>query len=127
MILQVAADGGIVEHDWNGPLGEKPAGSDAGELQQLRRIDGTATQDHLASGGGELVRPAIDIFHADGAPALQANLAGPGVDLEAQIGAAQCGAQECVGGGPAPAAPNVHLIGADAFGIRAIKILGHRQ
>ena len=48
----------------------------AGTLQQLRRTDGACGQDHFRGGVHLAAFPALDIFHADGAPAFEQHAAG---------------------------------------------------
>ena len=47
VVLQVLADAGLVEHGPNAVPGEFPRRPDTRQLQQLRRIDRSAGQDHL--------------------------------------------------------------------------------
>ena len=70
MILQVAADAGqIVDHGDAG-LFERVGGADAGQLQQPRRADGAAADDHLALGAQRLDAVPGRCLDADGAAAL---------------------------------------------------------
>ena len=66
MVLQVLADAGQVVHDVDAERRELRGVADAGELQQLRRVDRAAAEDHLARAD----RLAADL-DADGARALE--------------------------------------------------------
>ena len=70
VVLQVGADAGQVGDDVDAEPAQLVAAADAGEHQQLRRIDRAAADDHLAC---RLVgRPAAHrIHHAAGAPSLR--------------------------------------------------------
>ena len=124
MILEIAADGGVIEQRCDAGRGQRRRRSDPRELQQLRRIDRAAAENHFAVGRGELRRAAADIFHADGATLIEANLARPGAGLEAHIGAAQRRAQEGIGGRAPQAIANRHLIAAEALRVRPVEIIG---
>ncbi len=67
MILQILADAGKVElHRY--PEGAKLlGGTDAGEQQQLRRVDGAAGEHHFPRGPHLIQLAAAHIFNADGA------------------------------------------------------------
>ncbi len=50
MVLQVAPDPGQIEGDRNAETADLVGGSDPGQEQKLRRVDGAAREDHLAPG-----------------------------------------------------------------------------
>ena len=82
VVLQVFADAGQgMDHRHTDPR-EQLCRTDAGTLQQLRRTDGACGQDHFRGGAHLVAFPALDIFHADGAPAFEQHAGGlrPGLD-----------------------------------------------
>ena len=70
MVLEVLADAGQVVDHVDAEAGEVLLVADAGELEQLRGVDGAAAEDHLA--GGHAARPAgPEVVDADGTLALE--------------------------------------------------------
>jgi hypothetical protein len=65
VVLQVLADAGQVVHDVDAERLEVVRVADAGELQQLRRVDRAAAQDHLAGGDGVPPRRRCAVVDAD--------------------------------------------------------------
>ena len=70
VILQIAADAGQIVDDGDAGLPERIGGADAGELQQPRRADGAAAEDHLALGAQGLDAVSGRCLDADRAAAL---------------------------------------------------------
>ena len=58
VVLEVLADAGQVVHEGDAELGEVLLVADAGELEQLGRVDRAAAQDDLAGGHAARRRPA---------------------------------------------------------------------
>ena len=77
--------------------------AEPGELQQLRRVERAAGQDHLAAGVRDARRAAVPVFDADRAPALEQDAAGQRVGLDRQIGPPPRLPQIADRGRPAPA------------------------
>ena len=57
VVLQVAADGRQVVDDVDAERSQVLGVADARQLQQLRRVEGAAAQDHLAGARRVCVRP----------------------------------------------------------------------
>ena len=98
--------------------------ADAGELQQLRRVDRAGADDHLA-GGARLALLAIHgVAHADAALAVEQQAFGQRVGLDGQVRPPARGI-EVADGGAHPAAPADGRLGhADAVLLRAVVVLG---
>jgi hypothetical protein len=71
MVLQVRADIGVGERDRNIQRLEEGGGADAGDLQQLRRIDRAGGEDDFAASAGGLRLAVLLVFDADRARALE--------------------------------------------------------
>src|SRR6185312_1092871 len=67
VVLQIGADARRVAHHRNAEGPEQFAWADAGELQQLRRVEGAAGENDLAIGAGAAQLPVLPVFDADGA------------------------------------------------------------
>ena len=67
MVLQVRADAGAVGDDRDAVLGEVRRRADAGEHQQLRRVDRGGGEDHLGAGLDHLAGVAAGDLDAGGA------------------------------------------------------------
>src|SRR4051794_36401158 len=63
MVLEVSADPGDVRDDRDPEATERVRRTDPGELQQLRRVEGTAREDHLA--GEDRLRSAAPPLDLD--------------------------------------------------------------
>ena len=76
VVLQALPDTGQMVHDRNAELGQVLPRPDAGQHQQLRRVDGAAAEDDFAFGarGAEPGRRAER--HADGAADFEQDLLG---------------------------------------------------
>jgi hypothetical protein len=127
MILEVSAHGGVSDQRGHAVRGEQRARTHARELQQLRRIDGAGAQDDFPIGHGDLLRPIAGPLDAGGTAFAHADFTHPRVRFELEVVAAQRGSQECVGGRSPLAVSNGHLVRAQAFGVRTVEIVGHRQ
>ena len=71
MVLQVAADTRQVGHHRHGQRAELVGRPDAGQHQQLRRVDGAAAEDDLAGGPRLADLAALAILDADRAVLLE--------------------------------------------------------
>ena len=78
MVLQVSADAWQIDATTSMPCARSSsAGPTPDSMQELRRVDGAAAQDHLARAPAAVSeRPAADVVDADGAPALEADATG---------------------------------------------------
>ena len=70
MVLEVFPDFRRFGHHGNAVLAQQVRRADAGELEQLRRLDGAGREDHLALGTGRLQHAGLRPSHAgrDAAP-----------------------------------------------------------
>jgi hypothetical protein len=104
--------------------------ADARELQQLRRVDGAAAQNHLAARPHLLHLAALHHLDADGAQrivaAFKQDAGDLGMGLQRQIGALERRAQVGHGGAPAPAFVHRHVHGAQTLLLVAVHVLGNR-
>src|SRR5262245_19603589 len=110
MVAEVFADRRQVMHDLDAEASQQAAATDAGELQEARRVDGAAADDHLLARLHLVDGPAalVDITDRDGLLALEHNLErarmGAQVDLPGlllrrqQIHPARAAAQPLVDG-----------------------------
>ena len=123
VVLQTLPDTGQVMHDRNAEPGQVLLRPNAGEHQQLRRVDGSAAQDDLARGAGG-AEPAIPAkCHADGAAAFEQDFLGQGPGDDIEIGALHCRAEIADGGRAALAVARRRLVVADAVLAGAVEIV----
>jgi hypothetical protein len=119
MVLQVAADAGQIKDRADADTGELVGGADAGEHEQLWRVDGPATEHDLLAmdraGGG---------LHADGPGPFEQHVGDPGVGDDAQVRADARRVEEGAGGGPALAAGDGEMVAADALERGRVEITG---
>ena len=114
--------------DGGDPRRLQPLGvSDAGKVQDLRRLDGPGAQQDLAVGQGRLhLAPLAEhVVDADGAPLLDANAGGAGPGLDGQVRALAHHRRE-IGLGRAPPATvaDGHLIAAEALLLGPVEVVG---
>src|SRR5215472_2561938 len=91
MVLQVPADTGAVGEDGEAERLEFGGGADAGQLQELRRVDGAAGENYLAAAEGEMLTTAAAVADAGGALPLEGDAEGAGIGEDVQIVARTCG------------------------------------
>ena len=105
MILQILADAGQRHLDRDVVCGEFGRIADAGQHQQLRRVDDAAADNHLALGmrgdGGAM----FGVFDACRALAVENDLVGMGVDFDGEVRSSPAPAADrrplcCSGGRP---------------------------
>ena len=87
MVLQVGADAGPVGDHIDAVLLQVLAGADAGEHENLRRVDGGRREDDLAPGADAADRAAGLVLDAGGAPAFDDHPANVGVGLQPEVAA----------------------------------------
>ena len=68
-------------------LAQQDSGTDARELQELRRVDRAAAENDLAARLGDLLDPMLEIFNADRALAFEQHPRRQGSRLDAEVGA----------------------------------------
>src|SRR6202030_1665359 len=80
-------------HDRNAKPGQVLLRANAGEHQQLRRVDGSAAQNDLARGTRGAEPAMLAKRHADRTAAFAPNLLGQGPGDDLEIGALHCRAE----------------------------------
>src|SRR5580704_4700574 len=80
-------------HDRNAKPGQVLLRANAGEHQQLRRVDGSAAQNDLARGTSGAEPAMLAKRHADRTAAFAPNLLGQGPGDDLEIGALHCRAE----------------------------------
>ncbi len=108
---------------WRSRLGR----TDAGELQELRRLQCAGRQNDLAIRARGLLAALLDPFDADGARAFEHDARCVRARDHRQIGPRHRRAQKRDGGALAPALADAELIGADAVGGLAVEVAVGRQ
>ncbi len=133
MVLQIGTDAGRVPQHGDAVLAENRAGTDARELQDLRRTNRPGAQDHLAR---RAHFQALAVANDLGADASQLAVVPPLDDQPAHLGPGPHGqvpssvqhrAQERLRGVPAPAVLLVDLEVADAVVAAAVEVVAGRQ
>ena len=126
VILQVRADAGAVGDYGDAVRGEFGAGADAGEFEQLHRVDRAAGEDHLAGGVDFVVLAVAVIGDAGGFGAFEQDFRREGVFDDGEVGAFSGGVEIGFGGGAAGAIAHGHVHAAEAFLAETVVILGAR-
>ena len=122
VILQVVADAGGVEHDVNAVALQQLRRSDAGELQQLRRVIRAARdQDFLARPHGAQ-SPVLPVFDPVGTPPVEQDPLRQRRGLDVQVAASLGGTQIRPRRARPPAVPRRGLKPAGAFLRRAVEV-----
>jgi hypothetical protein len=120
MVVEVGADAGqVVQHRHADRL-QMRRRADAGNLQQMRRVDRAAAEDHLARRGELAVGAALAERDAGAAFAVEQQLGRDRVGLDLEIAAPARLAQKGLRGRAAPAAAPRHLRIGDAFLLLAV-------
>src|ERR1700730_1649081 len=122
MILQIGADAGPVEHDWNAKLLQLLRRTDAGQHHDLRRADRAGGEDDFTTAARRPRLSALGPAHAGGTPAVEHDAFGQAAGFEPQIGAFERRLEEGTRRRPAPAALLVDVEGADAFVVAAVEV-----
>ncbi len=110
VILQICADARQVDRDRDAERAQRVGWPDAGELEELRRVDGTGGEDHLALGPDPPRPPVV----AEGETAAAAGLDGQpqhqGAGQNREVGAAHDRVEIGRGRAVAPRAGDAQLI-----------------
>jgi hypothetical protein len=122
VILQVLADPRQIVDHYDAVLLQQLPRPDPGKLQQLRRVDRAARQQHLAPRPGSAHDPVLRIFEAYCALALEQHAVRQCADLDAQIGPPHCGAQISHGSAAAPHVADGDLQRSDTVLLGAVKV-----
>ena len=128
MVLQVLSDARQMMHAGDAVLAKRCAVADAGQHQQLRRLERAGGNDHLAPRADLLQLLALAIFDADRALALEQDARRLRLGFDAQIGAAAHMRMD-IGARRAPAFAVLlrHLVDAEAFVFLGIEILAQAK
>src|SRR5437870_4795616 len=97
-------------------------GADAGELQELRRVDGAARKDDLAPGARFVHLAVLTILNADGTLAVEQDASGERIGFDPEIGTPPRRPQISARRRHAQAAFGGDLIETDAFDAGAIEV-----
>ena len=100
---------------------------DAGQHQQLRRIDHAAGENDLARGVSGVRRAALHIFYADRARALKRDASGQRLDLQREIRSRERGPHVGDRGAAAVAAADGRLQPAETLLLLRVVVLGERM
>ena len=123
VILHALPDTGQVMRDRDAEIGQMLLRPDAGQQQQLRRVDRAAAQDDLARGAHGAKFAVLAERHAGGAAAVQRDALGQCIGDDAQIGPLHRRTQIADRGGATPAVARGELVVADAFLDRAVEVV----
>ena len=91
MVAEIAADTGQGVPGGNADRGQILRIADAGDLQELRRVDGAAAQDDVAAGAEFPALPVLAVGDADGALALEVDRLDQGVGETLRFGRPNAG------------------------------------
>ena len=91
VVLEIVPDARRVQHDVDAVLAQEVGGSDAGELEQLRRVVGAARQHDLLARAGAAQRGALPVFDADRAAALEQHALAERAGFDLEIATALAG------------------------------------
>ncbi len=126
VVLEVLAHARQVVHDRHAVLGEQGLVADAGELEQLGRVDRAAAEDHLAGLDTAVAAAGARVVDADGAGAVEADLGGERGGLDVEVLPVAHRVQVGPGRGPAAAAVDVAVEPREALLPVAVDVVGQR-
>ena len=127
VVLQIATHLLLRLQHRDAVLLQQAARPDAGELQQLRALDGAGAQHHGTPRPGRMRHAAALVGHTHRLAAFEQHSAGHGGGPQLDLAAFQGRAQECVCGRPAHAMARVDAITAYALGLCAVEVVTERQ
>ncbi len=127
MVLQVLADPGQGRAHRDTVRGQFLRVADAGQHQQLRRIDDTPRQNQLAIGIGDAGFAPRPVFDAHRPAAVEDDARDQRPDRDAEVRAIKRTVQVADRRTAAPAIAHRHLENAHALLLRAVVILGDRK
>ena len=124
MILQVLSDARQMVHRGDAVLLQGRRVADAGQHQELRRLERAGAQDHLAPRADLLRLVALPVFDADGALAVEQDARRVRLGLDAEVRPlAHEGMDVAARRAPALAVLLGHLIDAEAFLLGAVEVV----
>ncbi len=126
VVLQVRADAGNVRHRRDAELLQRVGVADAGQHQDLRRIDRAAGDDDFAARAHPDEPAVVQVLDADGARALEQDAGDQAPRLDAQIRARPGRSQVGHRGAPAAAPVGRHVHRTEAFLPVAVHVVGLR-
>ena len=126
MVLEIAADARQVRHRRDLEPFELVGVADAGQHQQLRRVDRAAGEDHLALGADARGAPALDMIDADCAGALAAHSLRQRAGAHGQVRPAPGRIQVRARRAPAASAPDRHVHRREPLLLVAVHVGGQR-
>ena len=125
VILHVLADAGEVVHHVDAERGELGRVADARELEELRRVEGSATADDLSTDRAlHLSAPSGRVIDADRARALENDLRRERARPDIEVGPAHHGVQVRARRAQAPAASDVAVEAGEALLAVSVDVLG---
>ena len=127
VVLQIRADAGKIVDDLDAVLAQVALGSDTGKLQQVRRVERAAADDHFAVRPDSTRLPVPAIAHADGAPPLEQEPFRPGSRDHGEIPAAEVRREIGPRRAAALAVDLGHLVRRGPALLRAVEIRGARD
>ena len=122
MILKVLADSLGSLHDVDSLAAQKRGRTNPGQLQELRRVNGTGGQYDLAPGKGSLAQTVLAICDALRTLALENDACGLSVRLDPQTGSRSRRPDVCARARHAHTVLHRVLIGADSLLRRAVEV-----
>ena len=126
VVLEVLADAGRVVDDVDAEAGEELLVADAGELEQLRRVDRAAAEDHLAGVDRATEPAAAQVVDPDRTLAVEAHPGGHRQGLDLEVGAAADRVQVGPGRGEPAAAVQVAVEPGEPLLPVAVDVVGER-
>ena len=125
VILHVLADAGEVVHHVDAERGELGRVADARELEELRRVEGSATADDLSTDRAlHLSAPSGRVIDADRARALENDLRRERARPDIEVGPAHHGVQVRARRAQAPAASDVAVEAGEALLAVSVDVIG---
>ena len=126
VILEVAADRGLVEPHVDAERGQLVGGADAGEHQQLRRLVGAGGEDDLAGGLQRGRRAVDDRLDAGRAGAVEQHAGDERHRDQRQVRALEHGVEVGDRGRAAHAVALRHLVAPDAVLLAGVEVVDGR-
>ena len=127
MVLERIAHARGVQHHGDAVLFQQVARPHAGQLQQLRRVERAAREDHLARRPYGMRLSALPVLDADGIGPLEQNARCQRLGLHPEVRSLECGPQVPHRSTGTPAVTHGRLVVAGAFLAGAIEIVVPRD